>query len=397
MKKEIDIIIYGATGFTGSLCVKYLKKNYPKLKWSIGGRNKEKLTELSNKYDLNTKIFIAEGDDSNGLDKMTEKTKVILSTAGPFHRYGSKLVESCVKNSTHYVDITGETFWIKEMIKKHHEEAKRKSIRIIPSCGFDSIPSDLGVYYACREFGNSVESIHSFYKWKGEASGGTIETMFSSSDNKKRYLGPFGLVPKNSISNIQKKHTSDRINITKNSKINAWSGPFIMAIPNANIVRRSAALLAELGKGYGDNFIYKEHAYYSNKFRAYLGTIFLAIFGLTLFTPLKKIVRPFLKKPGQGPSKKVMDEGFFKGQFVLKGEDGNTNIYELFGQGDPGYKLTSLFVCESAIALLEDPSNLSGGLSYGGVLTPASGLGNILINRLQDAGISFKKILCDFF
>ena len=165
-----------------------------------------------------------------------------------------------------------------------------------------------------------------------------------------------------------------------------------MAIPNANIVRRGAALLAEQGQAYGKDFIYKEHAYYSNRFSAYLGTLFLALFSIAVLTPLKNIVRPFLKKPGQGPSKKVMDEGFFKGKYVVTGEDDSKRIYEIIGKGDPGYKLTSMFVCESACALLEDKTKLPGGVKYGGILTASSGLGDVLLSRLQNAGIVFKAL-----
>jgi len=398
MNKYLDIIVYGATGFTGGLCVKYLKENYPDINWGIAGRSKEKLISLSNLYSLDCEMFVADGDDSIALDKITEKTKVVLSTAGPFHRYGSKLVASCVKNSTHYVDITGENYWVKEMITMHHEEAQKKSIRIIPSCGFDSIPSDLGSFFAARSFGNKVKSIHSFYTWKGEASGGTIETMFSASDTKLNksssgssglYSGDFGLNPKDSVSANQKKYTTDKVSIEKNSDINAWTGPFIMAMANTKVVRRGAALLAEQNQGYGEDFIYKEHAYYSNRMSAYLGTLSLVLVGLAVFTPLKKIIRPFLKKPGQGPSQKVMDEGFFKCKFVVTGENDIKKTYVMSGQGDPGYKVTSKLVCESALSLLGDASILPGGQKYGGILTVSSGLGDVLISRLQKAGISF--------
>ena len=158
MREKLDIVVYGSTGFTGSLCVKYLKENYPDIKFAIGGRNKEKLQAVSDKYSLDCKIFIADGDDSAALDKITSATKVVLSTAGPFHRYGSKMVASCVKNSTHYVDITGENFWVREMIAKHHEEAKQKGLRIIPACGYDSIPSDLGAFFAAKSFGSPIKS-----------------------------------------------------------------------------------------------------------------------------------------------------------------------------------------------------------------------------------------------
>ena len=147
MEKKIDIVIYGATGFTGKLCVKYLSKNAKDLNWAIAGRDRNKLSQLAIRYSLHAEILTAAGDDEDGLDQITKRAKVIISTAGPFHRYGSSLVASCVKNQAHYVDITGETFWIKEMIDKHHDEAAKKGVRIIPSCGYDSLPSDLGVLF----------------------------------------------------------------------------------------------------------------------------------------------------------------------------------------------------------------------------------------------------------
>ena len=135
MEKDIDIIVYGATGFTGKLCVEYLASEERSTKWAIAGRNKEKLKKVADDLCPDIEILIADSEDEDALDQLTQRTKVVLSTAGPFHRYGSKLVASCVKNNTHYVDITGENFWVKGLIDKHHEEASRKGIRIIPSCG----------------------------------------------------------------------------------------------------------------------------------------------------------------------------------------------------------------------------------------------------------------------
>ena len=135
------------------------------------------------------------------------------------------------------------------------------------------------------------------------------------------------LNPKDSVSANQKKYTTDKVSIEKNSDINAWTGPFIMAMANTKVVRRGAALLAEQNQGYGEDFIYKEHAYYSNRMSAYLGTLSLGLVGLAVFTPLKKIIRPFLKKPGQGPSQKVMDEGFFKCRFLVTGENNTKKTY----------------------------------------------------------------------
>ena len=392
IEKKLDVVVYGATGFTGSLCVKYLKENYPGIQIAIGGRNQKKLQSVLDKYSLDCKIFVADGDDSAALDKITSATKVVLSTAGPFHRYGSKMVASCVKNSTHYVDITGENFWVREMIAKHHEEAKQKGVRIIPACGYDSIPSDLGVFFAAKSFGSPIKSISSYHAMKGEASGGTIETMFAIGGLKldRSAFGAFALNPKNSITETQKKLTSDKVSVQKNKTLKAWTGPFVMAMANARVVRRGAALLAEDNNGYGKDFVYKESAYYQKKRSAYITTFMLAVMGVVIVTPLRKIVRPLLKQPGRGPSQKVMDGGFFKCKFLVTGEDGSEKIYSMKGSGDPGYKVTSKFVCESALSLLGDQRNLPGGSDYGGILTPSSGLGHVLIDRLKNAGIVFE-------
>lgn len=392
MDKKFDIIVYGATGFTGSLCAKYLKENHSGLRWAVAGRNKEKLSLLCKNIGANCPVFVADANDSSALDSITQKTRVVLSTAGPFHRYGSKLVASCVKNSTHYVDITGENFWVKQMIDQHHLVAKKKGIRIVPSCGYDSIPSDLGCFFSASSFGKEVSFIHSFHTMKGETSGGTIETMFSSRFETGLF-GRFALNPELSVSSKQKELTTDRVSVEKNSTINAWTGPFVMAMANTRVVRRGAALLEELGEGYGKDFVYKEHAYYSSATTAYITTLFLGFLGLVIATPfLNRLFRPSLRKPGQGPNQKAMDGGFFKCSFVVKGKNGEQKIYELRGSGDPGYKVTSKLVCESAISLLEDPSSLPGGASWGGVLTPSSGMGAVLIGRLKKVGIVFKEV-----
>jgi short subunit dehydrogenase-like uncharacterized protein len=204
-------------------------------------------------------------------------------------------------------------------------------------------------------------------------------------------FGPFSLNPKNSITDEQKNLTSDKVSVEKNNTINAWTGPFVMAAANTRVVRRGAALLAENGEGYGKNFVYKESAYYSKKRRAYTTTFMLGVLGFVIMTPLRKIVRPLLKQPGQGPSQAVMDSGFFKCKLVATGENGKQKTYVMAGSGDPGYKVTSKFVCESALSLLGDHANLPGGLGYGGILTSSSGLGYVLIDRLKNVGISFEE------
>ena len=392
MEKNLDIVVYGATGFTGKLCAKYLSENSVDLNWAIAGRNKEKLEELKKELSLDVDIFIAESNDEKALDNITKNTKVVLSTAGPFHRYSSNLVKSCVKNSSDYVDITGEFFWIRDMIDLHHEEASSKGVRIIPACGYDSIPSDLGTFFSSTKIKEPIKRIESFHAGQGGVSGGTTETGFSMGDLKlgKKMNDPFVLNPEKSVSNEQKLLSSDSVGIKKNNLIESWTGPFIMAVSNTRVVRRSAALLELNQEGYGVNFTYQEHAFYKKFRTALLVTFVTLLFGLILSTPIRKLVRPLLPKPGEGPSEETMENGFFDSFFTAELDNGEKKLFRVHGKGDPGYKVTSKFVCESALTLVKDREKLPGGNEYGGVLTPASGLGQPLIDRLSSNGVHFE-------
>ena len=394
MNRKYKIVIFGATGFTGELCAKFMSEKYSDIPIAIAGRNLEKLEKIKNKHGLPFPIIVADAFDVNALEKMCKDTEVVLSTAGPYHKYGSDLLGACVKNGCHYVDITGESFWIKDMIEKHHKEASNKGVRIINACGFDSAPSDLGVFYAVNQVVGSVKSVQCFQAWKGEASGGTMETMFSSMDAKlaKGGLGKFSLNPKNSISENQKKKTSDKIKVQKIPHLGGWTGPFVMALPNTRVVRRSAALSRFTGKYYGDDFVYSEGAYYSKKGAARKVTFMTLALGLIIVSPLRKLLRGFFRKPGEGPSQEAMDSGFFKSRFLIETKDG-FRAFSMSSSGDPGYKMTSRMACESALCLaVENPASLPGGEGFGGLLTPSVGLGNVLINRLKNIGVSFKEI-----
>ena len=392
MKKNFDIIIYGATGFTGKLCARYLSENAKDIKWAIAGRNKQKLEDIKKDLSLDVDIFIAESNDEDALDNITLNTQVVLSTAGPFHRYSSKLVKSCVKNTSDYVDITGEFFWIREMIDLHHKKASSKGVRIIPACGYDSIPSDLGTFFASSKIKEPIKRIESFHAGQGGISGGTTETGFSMGDLNlgKKMNDPFVLNPENSVSKEQKLLSSDSIGLKKNSLIKSWTGPFIMAVSNTRVVRRSAALLEMKQEGYGVNFTYQEHAFYKKFKTAFLVTFVTLMFGLILKTPVRKLVRPLLPKPGEGPSEDTMENGFFDSFFVAELDSGEKKLFRVHGKGDPGYKVTSKFVCESALTLIKEREELPGGEEYGGVLTPASGLGQPLIDRLSSNGVNFE-------
>ena len=394
MNRKYKIVIFGATGFTGELCAKFMSEKYSDIPIAIAGRSLEKLEKIKNKHGLPFPIIVADAFDVNALEKMCKDTEVVLSTAGPYHKYGSDLLGACVKNGCHYVDITGESFWIKDMIEKHHKEASNKGVRIINACGFDSAPSDLGVFYAVNQVAGGIKSVQCFQAWKGEASGGTMETMFSSMDAKlaKGGLGKFSLNPKNSISENQKKKTSDKITVQKIPHLGGWTGPFVMALPNTRVVRRSAALSKFTGKYYGDDFVYSEGAYYSKKGAARKVTFMTLALGLIIVSPLRKLLRGFFRKPGEGPSQEAMDSGFFKSRFLIETKDG-FRAFSMSSSGDPGYKMTSRMACESALCLaVENPASLPGGEGFGGLLTPSVGLGNVLINRLKNIGVSFKEI-----
>ena len=392
MQKDIDIIIYGATGFTGKLCVKYFQSLDTTVTWAMAGRNLTKLEKVAEENQTKVEILIADSDDEKALDNLTSRARVILSTTGPFHRYGSKLVASCIKNHTHYVDITGENFWVKGLIEKHHKEASAKGIRIIPSCGFDSIPSDLGTFFAAKALSQPIKRIESFHSYQGGASGGTLETMFSMGelDLGDDLTDPFLLNPEDSYSNKQKQLSSDRIGIAKKPEINAWSGPFIMATANTRVVRRTEALLALRQESYGTDFTYQEHAFHKSWFSAVKSLLLTGLSVLVLLSPLKRLAKPFLPKPGEGPSESVQENGWFDCKYIVETEEGIKKVFNMSGKGDPGYKVTSKLVSECALCLIENEDTLPGGNAYGGVLTSASGLGDSLIARLKNAGISFQ-------
>ena len=392
MEKDIDIIIYGATGFTGKLCVKYFQSLNTTVTWAMAGRNLIKLQKVAEDHQAKVEILLADSDDESALDNLTSRARVILSTTGPFHRYGSKLVASCIKNNAHYVDITGENFWVKGLIDKHHAEASAKGIRIIPSCGFDSIPSDLGAFFSAQAVGKPIKRIESFHSYEGGASGGTLETMFSMGelDLGDDLTNPFLLNPEDSYSDKQMQLSSDRVGIAKKSEINAWSGPFIMATANTRVVRRTEALLALRQESYGSDFTYQEHAFHKSWWSAAKSLVLTGLSVLVLLSPLKRLVKPFLPKPGEGPSESVQENGWFDCKFIVEADDGTKSVFNMNGKGDPGYKVTSKLVSECALCLIEDQDTLPGGSEYGGILTSASGLGESLIARLKRVGINFE-------
>ena len=387
MDKKFDIIIYGATGFTGSLGAKYMDKYSNEFKWAIAGRDSNKLEKLQNEIPGKPEIVIADANDEQALLKLTASTKVVASYAGPFNKYSNLLVKACVETGTHYVDITGEAIWVRDLIDNYHQHCIDNKIKIIPACGYDSIPSDLGTYFTAKQVNEPLKSIFAYHNMSGGVSGGTIESAFTMRDFKSKHkMGhPFLLNPEGSYSKNQKLLSKDYFSIKKNKKLNKWVIPFVMAITNTRPVRRSAALMEAKQQSYGPDFVYNEFQMVNKYSVALITTVSLAVLGMIIVSPFRNFLRKFFPKPGTGPNEKTRNNGWYEALFVAKTTKNQEYVYRMYGKGDPGYKSTSMFLVESAISLLNNSD-----IGEYGVLTPATGLGDDLIIRLKDQGVLFE-------
>ena len=396
-KREYDIIIWGASGFTGRLVAEYLYKNYNSkdLKWAIAGRDNQKLISIRKTF-LNDEvpIVLADSFDETSLNKMTQRANVICSTVGPYAKYGSLLVKSCIKNKTHYCDLAGEAQWIRKMIDLHHEEAIRNQVKIVNSCGYDSIPSDMGVYFINKNLSKKNLTIKMRVTGtKGGYSGGTYASMQNiikeaSSDRevRKSLTNPYGLNPVGEQSGHDKRDLSS---VVFDKKIKSWIAPFLMAGINTKIVRRSNALS---NYNYGKDFKYDEAVMTGKGIKGQLAGIMLSIPLILLAAKpgsiLNKIFSFFVPKPGQGPDKKERESGYFSSKFFVFDEHSNSSIFKVTGDRDPGYGSTSKMLAESAVCLAKD--NLDNTF---GIITPSYAMGNNILERLvSNAGLSFKKI-----
>ncbi len=395
--KELDLIIWGATGFTGQLVSEYINKKYSNstLKWGIAGRNKEKASVVANRLNIDKeRIFIANSNDIESLIKLTSKTKVICTTVGPYAKYGSNLIEACIKTNTNYCDITGETQWIRKMIDKYHFEAKENKIKIINSCGFDSIPSDMGVFYSQKKIfektGKYANKINMRVAGaKGGISGGTYNSLSNvleearvDKEVRKTLTNPYGLNP------IDKQTGPDKADLQSvifDKVSNSWIAPFVMAGINTKIVRRSHALI---DFKYGSDFCYDE-ATLSGKgvmgqLKGYLSLIPIFLATRKKGSFIKNIVDYILPKSGEGPSKKTRISGYYNLRFYLT-QQNKIYLSKVIGDMDPGYGSTSKMLAESAVCLAIDQIPETYG-----VLTPSAALGEPLLKRLQEnAGLTF--------
>ena len=406
---EYDLVIMGATGFTGKLVVEYLIENYgvenEEFTWAIAGRDKNKLEKLRSSFkyiDSNSnKIprFVVDSHDTNSLDKMTSISRLVMSTVGPYLKFGEALVESCVKNGTHYCDLTGEVPFIRRSIDAFDIKAKKNNCRIVHSCGFDSVPSDIGVLLlqmdSLKRFDKPCDEVNLYVRSiRGGLSGGTIDSMISifkymgsNPGHRKLLKSPFSLNPRESLKN----NTWQPIlkSVKWDDDIQRWLCPFIMAGFNSRIVMRTNAIT---DYRYGIDFKYSEVSSYKKGLSGFLKAVVMFI-GLVLIQISLK-VRPllwflrkfFLPSPGEGPSKEIRDNGFFKLEIIGSMDNIKKIRLTVTGEGDPGYSATARMITESALSILLNQDRIP---KVSGVLTPAAGIGVVLAERLNDKGFNF--------
>lgn len=400
--RDYDVVLYGASGFTGKQTVEYFARNVKpgQLRWAIAGRNRQKLEAVKSEIGdavKNIDVLVADSKDQAAVDAMVSRTRVILTTAGPYALYGTAIVDACVRFKTHYVDITGETPWVKDLIARYHDQAAADGTRIIPFCGFDSIPSDLGAYLVARHIQNQLDAqcteVKAYFQVNGGLNGGTMATVFNliEAGQAERARDVFLLNP------AGEQHSEQEIARNQDPKIPvydpdiaAWAGPFFMSQINTRVVRRSAALYKQWNAPYGPSFLYQERM----KFGGLLGgiqaagmTAGTAVFNAALQSPLRPFMKTMLPQPGDGPSEKTMNEGWFLCDLVGIASDGRKVKGVIRDQGDPGNRATVKFLCESALSLALNFDQLPGGQERGGILTPATALGEVLAERLRKAGM----------
>ncbi len=404
--REFDVVVWGATGFTGALVAEYLLERYgvgSELKWALAARSQDKLDELCGRLGDDAAApptIVADSFDEPALDELASRTRVVITTVGPYAKYGSPLVAACVENGTHYCDLAGEAQWIRRMIDKHHDRARETGARIVHCCGFDSVPMDIGAWFlqqaAHEKHGSYCDSITMLVKaTRGGASGGTMASMMNvvreaqkDRDTARVLVHPYSLNPPDERDGPDGR---DQHSARFDEVAGVWTAPFVMAGINTKVVRRSHALL---GYPWGREFRYREAVMTGKgaggRIRATMMTI--ALGGLVLFASFDftrgLLERFVLPKPGTGPDKAARESGFFNLRLFGTLPDGTVLRGKVTGDRDPGYGSTSKMLSECAVCLARDETDVGGG-----VFTPASAMARPLLARLEaNAGLSFETI-----
>ena len=399
--REFDIVLWGATGFTGRLVADYLVRKYlggeSGLRLALAGRNREKLEGIANEVGApQLPILVGDSFDAESLNAIASKAEVLITTVGPYAKYGAEVVAACVRNGTDYCDLTGETHFIRAMIDAHEEEAKTTGARIVHCCGYDSIPSDLGTLMVQEAFkerhGRYASEVKmAAVQMRGAPSGGTIASMLNMVDEMKENPGlrkilgnPYALNPKGVRGPDKRDQTGARFD----RDLDMWTGTFVMAAINTRIVRRSHALM---GLPWGEGFRYSEVMGTGKGAKGWSRAASLTVGVIALMGSLAlPLTRPFVEKrlpsPGEGPDQEAREKGSFKTLFVALGDGGVVRAI-VADRRDPGYGSTAVMLSEAAICLALEGAQLECG---GGILTPATAMGMRLVERLRAAGLTFE-------
>ena len=383
--KNFDFVVYGATGFTGKLVVEYMQSQYgndESISWALAGRSHEKLIMVRDDLGVSQDIplLTVDSDDEESIVQMVQQTKCVLTTVGPYQLYGINIVKQCVVHGTDYVDLCGEPGWMHEMINEHADQAKETGARIVFSCGFDSIPFDLGVYFLQKEViaqhGKPASNVRGRVRaMNGEFSGGTAASLGATMASLKQkpelfavLANPFAL--SNGFTGPEQARDSKAV---FDEKLETWVAPFFMAPINTKNVHRSNALMNHM---YGEDFCYNEMWVQGPGEEGKAAAEFVGSMNPLADAPA----------PGEGPSKESRDNGNYDVLFCADLADGSTIHAAVSGDMDPGYGSTSKMIAESAICLVKECPDLVGG-----IYTPAPAMGEKLIARLQaDAGLDFR-------
>ena len=381
---KYDFVIYGATGFTGKLVVEYAIKQYNnnnEVSWAIAGRNNEKLEHVQEKYNLPSNIgkIVVDSNDQNSIDEMVSQTKCVLTTVGPYQLYGEKIIKTCISTGTDYVDLCGEPGFMHKIISECSEKAKETGARVVFSCGFDSIPFDLGVLFVQEEVMSKLNKYAPSVRGRvramnGEFSGGTAASMKATmaalqSDPEliNILVNPHALC--DGFKGVQQDDDSKP---TYDEELNTWVAPFFMAPINTKNIHRSNKLMNHI---YGENFKYNEMWIQGPGEEGKAAAEFISTMNPLGDAP----------EPGDGPSRESRENGNYDVLFCAD-VDGETIKASVSGDMDPGYGSTSKMIAESAVCLVKDCEDLAGG-----IYTPAASMGKKLIKRLEsNAGLTFK-------
>jgi short subunit dehydrogenase-like uncharacterized protein len=392
MQTAFDLVIYGATGFTGRLASQYITRagHAEGLRVAIAGRNQEKLEAIAQSCERKPQILLADSSRPESIDAMVQKTKVVLTFAGPFALYGEPVVAACVKHGRDYLDITGETPFIRNMIERYQTEAEKTGARLIPFSGFDSIPADLTVYLAlaaARSRGFVLDDMSLYYQIKGGLNGGTLASALNISEHSegRELFDPNILIPDPKWPRGPKPNLKPRYEPV----LERWTAPFFMGPINKAVVRRSAWLRAQQGKA-DHPFQYEERMLVGRQLgplQAGLATGVLAGFGmLTGIAVGRNLLRRLGPKPGEGPSDEARKNGFFRGHLVGRSQGLCKLIVRMEREGDPGNEVTIALACETARLAAEN----AFAPQVKGFTTPTVAFGDELVKRLEKAGFRFR-------